>query len=76
MSEIATEEDIKGAFGSDKGHAKVTLKFDKDSFSPNETINIMANIDNTQCKKDLDKIVINLIRNIRAKHGEKYFLDE
>jgi len=43
------------------------MTFEKEAFQPDEVVAIKAQVDNTQCTKDLSKITMKLIRHIESK---------
>jgi hypothetical protein len=52
------------------------LAFEKEAYMPDEAVNIKAYIDNSQCSKALDKIVVKLVRHIDSHDNKWQFVHE
>ena len=50
--------------------AKADLVVEKDSYMPNEVINMILSVDNSHCDKDISHIQIKLKRHIKCKNNK------
>ena len=65
----------KTLFFSD-GTSKVTIKLDKDSYLPDEPVNVNVEVDNSKCDSSISRIKVKMYRHIRAISKNGKFYDE
>ncbi len=73
---IKIEHDLKTFFIWNKGRSLADVTFEKDSYNPDEFANASVVLDNTDCKKAIDKVKIKLQRTIQAHSCDGYKYNE
>lgn len=55
----------------EKGEARLTATFEKDSYAPGEVARVKVALDNTSCRTDCSNITLTLMHNVIIRGGEK-----